>query len=120
MTDAHVLAACRSNPEYRGIDDASVREMLDELSAHLADAEASGGTGQDATGRDVRTFAAAWARARSPLPRRVPRTVCPGAFVLGCLLLLTCLTGLTCLAGLTRWTTESAVIPGNIAFWAVL
>ncbi|MFJ9593166.1 hypothetical protein ACIRS3_10445 [Streptomyces virginiae] len=88
--------------------------MLDELSAHLADAEAAGRTGQEATGRDVRTFAAAWARARSPLPRRVPRTVCPGAFVLGCLLLLTCLTGLT------RWTTESAVTPGNIAFWAVL
>ncbi|MFE5494088.1 hypothetical protein ACFQ7Z_29605 [Streptomyces virginiae] len=115
MTNAHVRAACRSNREYRGIDDASVREMLDELSAHLADAEASGHTGQDATGCDVRTFAAAWARARSPLPRRVLRTVCPGAFVLGCLLLPTCLTGLT-----PRGTTESAVTPGNVAFWAVL
>ncbi|KOV28634.1 MULTISPECIES: hypothetical protein [Streptomyces] len=111
MTNAQILAACRSNWEYRGIDDASVREMLDELSAHLADAEAAGRTGQDVIGHDVRTFAAAWARARSPLPRRVLRMVCLGAFVLGCLLLLTCL---------TRWTTESAVTPGSIAFWAVL
>ncbi|MFB7812153.1 hypothetical protein [Streptomyces virginiae] len=111
MTNTQILAACRSNWEYRGIDDASVREMLDELSAHLADAEAAGRTGRDVIGHDVRTFAAAWARARSPLPRRVLRMVCLGAFVLGCLLMLTCL---------TRWTTESAVTPGNIAFWAVL
>ncbi|MFE5627000.1 hypothetical protein ACFQ8S_33680 [Streptomyces virginiae] len=66
MTNAQILAACRSNREYRGIDDASVPEMLDAISAHLADAEAADRTGQDATGRDVRTFAAAWA---GPAPR---------------------------------------------------
>ncbi|MFF3722042.1 hypothetical protein ACFYYM_06645 [Streptomyces erythrochromogenes] len=111
MTNAQILAACRSNWEYRGIDDASMREMLDELSAHLEDAEAAGRTAQDVVGGDVRTFAAAWARARAPFPRRLLRMTCQGAFVLGCLLLLTCL---------TRWTTAVAVTPGQIAFWAVL
>ncbi|MBZ9597860.1 hypothetical protein NRK68_22085 [Streptomyces yangpuensis] len=111
MTNAQILAACRSNWEYRGIDDASLREMLDELSAHLEDAEAAGRTGRDVVGHDVRTFAAAWARARAPLPRRVLRMACLGSFMLGCLLLVVCL---------SRWTTETAVTPGKIAFWAVL
>ncbi|MFE1830974.1 hypothetical protein [Streptomyces yangpuensis] len=109
--NAQILAACRSNWEYRGIDDASVREMLDELSAHLEDAEAAGRTGRDVVGNDVRTFAAAWARARAPFPRRLLRMACLGVFVVGCLLLVACL---------RRWTTEAAVTPGEITFWAVL
>lgn len=68
MTNEQILAACRSNWEYRGVGEAAVREMLDELSAHLEDAEAAGRTGEDVVGPDVRTFAAAWARSapRSP------------------------------------------------------
>ncbi|MFJ9938919.1 hypothetical protein [Streptomyces erythrochromogenes] len=111
MTNAQILAACRSNWEYRGIDDASMREMLDELSAHLDDAEAAGRTAKDVVGGDVRTFAAAWARARTPLPRRLLRMTCQISFVLGCLLVLTCL---------SRWTTAAAVTPGQIAFWTTL
>lgn len=111
MTNAQILAACRSNWEYRGIDDASVREMLDELSAHLEDAQAAGRTGQDVVGRDVRGFAAAWARARAPLSRRVLRTVSLACFVVGCVLLLSCL---------RRWSTTFAVTPDYLAFWTVL
>lgn len=111
MTNAQILAACRSNWEYRGIDDASVREMLDELSAHLEDAQTAGRTGQDVVGRDVRTFAAAWARARAPLSRRMLRTVSLACFVVGCVLLF---------SYLPRWTTQLAVTPGHLAFWAVL
>jgi hypothetical protein len=48
MTNQQVLAVCRSNWEYRGIDDGSVREMLDELSAHLEDAVAAGRMGTPA------------------------------------------------------------------------
>ncbi|MGJ3559724.1 hypothetical protein ACR6C2_17410 [Streptomyces sp. INA 01156] len=68
MTNQQILAVCRSNWEYRGLDDTSVREMLDELSAHLEDAVAAGRTPQDVVGDDVKKFAASWARAvlRSP------------------------------------------------------
>ncbi|MEU7729397.1 hypothetical protein AB0B78_29810 [Streptomyces sp. NPDC040724] len=111
MTNAQILSACRANWEYRGIDEASVREMLDELSAHLEDAQTAGRTGQDVVGGDVRAFAAAWARARAPLPRRVLRTASLGCFVTGGVLLL---------SYLTRWTTSLEVTPGYIAFWAVL
>ncbi|MFD0271262.1 hypothetical protein ACFVGY_32540 [Streptomyces sp. NPDC127106] len=111
MTNAQILAACRTNWEYRGIDDASMREMLDELSVHLEDAQAAGRTGQDVVGRDVRAFAAAWARARAPLQRRVLRTASLGCFAIGCVLLL---------SHVTRWTTSLDVTPGNLAFWAVL
>ncbi|APU41990.1 MULTISPECIES: hypothetical protein [unclassified Streptomyces] len=111
MTNAQILAACRSNWEYRGIDDASMREMLDELSAHLEDAEAAGRTGRDVVGDDVRAFAAAWARARSPLPRRVLRTVCLGSYFAGWILLV---------PYLIRRTTQLDVTPGNIVFWMVL
>ncbi|WP_030774631.1 hypothetical protein [Streptomyces sp. NRRL F-2664] len=111
MTNTQILAACRRNWEYRGIDEASVREMLDELSAHLEDAEAAGRSGQDVVGRDVRAFAAAWARARAPLPRRMLRTACIGCYYAGWLLLVLCL---------IRWTTQLDVAPGHIVFWAVL
>ncbi|MFF5703566.1 hypothetical protein ACFY7H_13810 [Streptomyces sp. NPDC012794] len=111
MTNTQILAACRSNWEYRGIDDASVREMLDELSAHLEDAEAAGRTPQDVVGDNVRAFAAAWARARAPLPRRVLRTASLGCFAIGVVLLL---------SYAPRWTTSLDVTPGYLAFWAVL
>lgn len=111
MTNGQILAACRSNWEYRGIDDASVREMLDELSAHLEDAEAAGRTGRDVVGRDVRSFAASWARARAPLSRRVLRTVSLGCFAVGCVLLF---------SYLRHWTTGLAVTPEYLAFWTVL
>ncbi|WP_405423121.1 hypothetical protein [Streptomyces erythrochromogenes] len=111
MTNAQILAACRSNWEFRGIDDASMREMLDELSAHLDDAEAAGRTAQDVVGTDVRTFAAAWARARTPLPHRLLRTASIGCYAAGWVLLI---------AYLIRWTTQLDVSPGNLAFWVVL
>ncbi|MFE0581790.1 hypothetical protein [Streptomyces sp. NPDC058874] len=111
MTNAQIIAACRSNWEYRGIDDASVREMLDELSAHLEDAEAAGRTARNVVGPDVRTFAAAWARARAPFPRRLLRAASLGCFIAGWVLLM---------PFLTRWTTQLDVTAGNVAFWAVL
>ncbi|MCX4506716.1 hypothetical protein [Streptomyces anulatus] len=111
MTNTQILAACRSNWEYRGIDDASVREMLDELSAHLEDAQTAGRSGQDVVGRDVRSFAAAWARARAPLPHRALRTVSLTCFGIGCVLLLACL---------LRSTTKFAVTPDYLAFWISL
>ncbi|MER6312870.1 hypothetical protein ABT237_03720 [Streptomyces sp. NPDC001581] len=108
MTNAQILAACRSNWEYRGVDGASLREMLDELSAHLEDAEAAGRSAQDVVGRDVRAFAASWARARAPLSRRAPRAVAIACFVAGWLLLG---------AYLIRWTTEVDVTAAFLAFW---
>lgn len=111
MTNAQILAACRSNWEYRGLDDASVREMLDELSAQLEDAQAAGRTGQDVVGRDVRSFAAARARERAPLSRRALRTVSLACFVLGCVLLF---------SYLRHWSTALAVPPDYLAFWTVL
>ncbi|MFE6839160.1 hypothetical protein ACFVFI_30520 [Streptomyces sp. NPDC057705] len=108
MTNAQIIAACRSNWEYRGIDEASLREMLDELSAHLEDAAAAGRTAQDVVGRDVRAFAASWARARAPLSRRAPRTLAMACFVAGWLLLG---------AYLFRWTTEVDVTAAFLAFW---
>jgi ABC-type bacteriocin/lantibiotic exporter with double-glycine peptidase domain len=111
MTNQQVLAVCRSNWQYRGIDDKSVREMLDELSAHLEDAVAAGRTPQDVVGDDVKKFAASWARARAPFPRRLLRTAAMVCFVIGCLTLATCL---------VRWTTERVVSVDDVAFWAVL
>ncbi|MGW3010091.1 hypothetical protein ACWC9R_14815 [Streptomyces sp. NPDC001219] len=111
MTSQQILAICRSNWEYRGIDDGSVREMLDELSAHLEDAAAAGRTPQDVVGDDVKEFAASWARARTPFARRLLRTAAMVCFVIGCLVLITCL---------LRWTTERVVRVDDVAFWAVL
>ncbi|MEU0007994.1 hypothetical protein ABZ079_27915 [Streptomyces sp. NPDC006314] len=111
MTNQQVLAVCRSNWEYRGIDDGSIREMLDELASHLEDAVAAGRTPQDVVGDDVKEFAASWARARAPLPRRLLRTAAMVCFMIGCLILATCL---------VRWTTEQVVSVDDVAFWAVL
>ncbi|MFD5701490.1 hypothetical protein [Streptomyces lasiicapitis] len=85
---ARVLAVCRSNWEYRGIDDASMREMLAELSAHLDEAAAAGRSARDVVGADVKAFAAAWARARAPLHQRVLRMAALVPFVLGSVLLI--------------------------------
>ncbi|QKW08734.1 hypothetical protein HUT18_22515 [Streptomyces sp. NA04227] len=85
---ARVLRICRANWEYRGLDDASVREMMAELSEHLEDAEAAGRTAQDIVGKDVRAFAASWARARAPLHLRALRTSALASFVCGCVALL--------------------------------
>ncbi|MGW2177066.1 hypothetical protein ACWCXX_03020 [Streptomyces sp. NPDC001732] len=111
MTDQQVLAVCRSNWEYRGIDDGSVREMLDELSAHLEDAAAAGRTPQDVVGDDVKKFAASWARARSPFAHRLLRAAARSCAVIGGLILAMCL---------VRWTTERAVGVDDVAFWAVV
>jgi len=111
MTNQQILAVCRSNWEYRGIDDGSVREMLDELSAHLEDAVAAGRTPQDVVGDDVKKFAASWARARAPFARRLLRTAAMVCFVIGWLILARCL---------VRWTTERVVSVDDVAFWAVV
>ncbi|MFE5944707.1 hypothetical protein ACWCQ0_47130 [Streptomyces massasporeus] len=108
MTNEHVLAVCRSNWEYRGIDDASAREMLAELTAHLEDAAAAGRTPEDVVGRDVKAFAASWARARTPLHRRLPRTAAMVPFVVGGLLLV---------SHLVHWTTVVDIDAGRLAFW---
>ncbi|MEU1854224.1 hypothetical protein ABZ499_34515 [Streptomyces sp. NPDC019990] len=111
MTNQQILAVCRSNWEYRGIDDGSVREMLDELSAHLDDAVAAGRTPQDVVGSDVKEFAASWARARAPFARRLLRTAAMVCFVTGWLMLATCL---------LRWTTERVVSVSDVVFWTVV
>ncbi|MEU6881423.1 hypothetical protein [Streptomyces sp. NPDC046712] len=108
MTNERVLAVCRSNWEYRGIDDASVREMLAELTAHLDDAAAAGRTPQDVVGRDVKAFAASWARARMPLHRRVLRMAALIPFVVGMLLLI---------SHLVHRTATVDVTAGRLAFW---
>ncbi|MCX4985344.1 hypothetical protein [Streptomyces sp. NBC_00572] len=108
MTNERVLAVCRSNWEYRGIDDASVREMLAELTAHLEDAAAAGRTPQEVVGRDVKAFAASWARARMPLHRRVARMAALVPFVVGGLLLM---------SHLVHWTTVVDIDAGRLAFW---
>ncbi len=111
MTHERILAVCKSNWEYRGIDDASIREMLDELAAHLQDAAADGRDAETVVGTDVKAFAAAWARARTPLPARLLRVAATLVFITGCILL----------AGhLFRWTTELPVSTSRIAFFAVL
>ncbi|MEV6400745.1 hypothetical protein AB0M39_39215 [Streptomyces sp. NPDC051907] len=107
MTHDHVLAVCRSNWEYRGVDDAALREMFEELSEHLADAEAAGRTPKDVVGDDVTAFAASWARARRPLPYRLLRMAGLIPLALGLLLLL---------GHLTRWSTSLPVTPSRIAF----
>ncbi|WP_431043166.1 hypothetical protein ACQUSR_15590 [Streptomyces sp. P1-3] len=111
MTKERILAVCRSNWEYRGIDDASVREMLAELSAHLEDAEAAGRTTRDVVGEDAKAFAASWARARAPLSRRALRTASLACLVLGCLLLLSCL---------LHRASQVPVTADRIAFYAVV
>ncbi|WKD32809.1 hypothetical protein [Streptomyces xanthophaeus] len=111
MTNEQILAACRSNWEYRGVGDAAMREMLDELSAHLEDAEAAGRTAQDVVGPDVRAFAAAWARERAPFGRRALRTAAMACFVLGFLPLF---------YFLTRWTTRLEVTADYVVFWAAI
>ncbi|MFH8988584.1 hypothetical protein [Streptomyces sp. NPDC017940] len=108
---ARVLAICRSNWEYRGIDDASMREMLAELSAHLEEAAAAGRSAQDVVGPDAKAFAATWARARAPLHRRVLRMAALTPFVLGSLLFLTHL--------IDRTLTLSIEGP-RLAFYAVI
>ncbi|MGI5196298.1 hypothetical protein ACQEVY_22050 [Streptomyces sp. CA-288835] len=111
MTNEQILAVCRSNWEYRGIDDASVREMLDELTAHLEDAEAAGRTPQDVVGGDVRAFAAMWARARAPLALRVLRMAAMACFAFGVVLLLSCL---------VRWTGQVEFTVDRIAIYVLL
>lgn len=111
MTNEQILAACRSNWEYRGVGEAAMREMLDELSAHLEDAEAAGRTAQDVVGPDVRAFAAAWARERAPFGRRALRTLAMACFVLGVLPVF---------SHLLRWTTQLAVTADYVAFWAAI
>ncbi|WP_055602827.1 hypothetical protein [Streptomyces aureus] len=108
MTNEHVLAVCRSNWEYRGIDDASVREMLAELTAHLEDAAAAGRAPRDVVGPDVKAFAASWARARMPLHRRALRMAAMVPFVVGGLLLV---------SHLLHWTTVVDIDAGRLAFW---
>ncbi|MFI1646501.1 hypothetical protein ACH4XT_06105 [Streptomyces avidinii] len=111
MTNEQILAACRSNWEYRGVGDAAMREMLDELSAHLEDAQAAGRTGHDVVGPDVRAFAAAWARERAPFARRALRTLAMACYALGWLLLF---------AYLVRWTTRLDMTPGHVAMVVTL
>ncbi|MFF0273259.1 MULTISPECIES: hypothetical protein [unclassified Streptomyces] len=108
MTNEHVLAVCRSNWEYRGLDDAAVREMLAELRAHLEDAEAAGRTPEDVVGQDVRAFAASWARARTPLRPRLLRMAALVPLVVGVLLLL---------SHLVHRTTVVDIDAGRLAFW---
>ncbi|PWK67861.1 hypothetical protein BCL76_108177 [Streptomyces sp. CG 926] len=111
MTNEQILAACRSNWAYRGVAEADMREMLDELSAHLADAEAAGRTARDVVGPDVRAFAAAWARERAPLTHRALRTTAMACYVLGCLPLFTFL---------VHRTTAMDVRADYLAFWAAI
>ncbi|MFV0131397.1 hypothetical protein ACLGI4_27425 [Streptomyces sp. HMX112] len=109
MTTERILAVCRTNWEYRGIDDASVREMLAELEAHLQDAGAAGRAPRDVVGEDVRAFAASWARARQPLRRRILRMAALVPFVLGVSLLL---------PHLFQWSTTVPVTPARLTFLA--
>ncbi|SDC06255.1 hypothetical protein [Streptomyces prasinopilosus] len=85
--------------------------MLEELSVHLEEAVAAGRTPQDVVGGDVKEFAASWARARAPFPRRLLRTAAMVCFVIGWLILVMCL---------LRWTTERVVSVDDVAFWAVV
>ncbi|MFG2330799.1 hypothetical protein ACGFMM_14355 [Streptomyces sp. NPDC048604] len=110
-THDRILAICRSNWEYRGIDDASVREMLQELEAHLADAEAAGRTARDVVGDDVPAFAAAWARGRAPLHRRALRLAAMACAAVGTVWLL---------RHLVRWTAELPVEAADLAFWGMI
>ncbi|WP_418960654.1 hypothetical protein [Streptomyces tritici] len=106
-----ILAICRSNWEYRGLDEASVREMLQELAAHLQDAEAAGRTARDVVGDDVPAFAAAWARSRTPLHRRALRLAALAGGVVGAVCLF---------RHLVRWTAELPVEAADLAFWGML
>ncbi|WP_128378750.1 hypothetical protein [Streptomyces cavernae] len=108
MTTDRVLAICRSNWEYRGVDDASVKDMLAELSAHLEEAAAAGRAPRDVVGDDVKAFAAAWARARTPLRRRLLGMAMVVPAAMGGILLMSHLIG---------WTGAVPVSPGRLAFW---
>ncbi|MCA6095951.1 hypothetical protein LE181_27790 [Streptomyces sp. SCA3-4] len=110
MTDERILAICESNWTYRGVDDTSVREMREELRAHLEEAAAAGRSGTDVVGEDVAAFAAAWARERRPLRQRVGYLAGVAGVCLGVALLL---------AHLTRWTTSLPVTPERIAFYVL-
>ncbi|WNO71161.1 hypothetical protein [Streptomyces sp. AM8-1-1] len=110
-TREQVLAVCRANWEYRGLDENSVREMLDELDDHLRDAAADGRGAEAVVGKDMKAFAASWARARAPLPVRLLRMTAMTAFVTGWMLLF---------GHLVRWTAELPVSTSRIAFFAVL
>ncbi|WP_405860331.1 hypothetical protein OG361_35865 [Streptomyces sp. NBC_00090] len=111
MTRERVLAVCRSNWEYRGIDDASVRAMLAELAVRLDEAAATGRTPREVVGADIKAFAASSARARTPLRRRVLRMAALVPFAAGVVLLFSHLIG---------WTAVLEITPGRIAFWAAL
>ncbi|MGX1881565.1 hypothetical protein [Streptomyces sp. NPDC055287] len=111
MTRERVLAICESNWQYRGIDDASLREMLDELSAHLEDAEAAGRGVEDVVGEDVKSFAAAWAQARKPLRQRSLRMAALIPFVFGPILLL---------SHLLNWSYERPVTLDRLVLYTVL
>lgn len=111
LTRERVLAVCRSNWEYRGIDDASVRAMLAELAVRLDEAAAAGRTPRDVVGADIKAFAASSARARTPLRRRVLRMAALVPFAAGVVLLFSHLIG---------WTAVLEITPGRIAFWSAL
>ncbi|MCX4585174.1 hypothetical protein [Streptomyces sp. NBC_01481] len=111
MTTERILAICRSNWEYRGVDDEAVRDMLAELSAHLEDAAAAGRVPQDVVGDDVKAFAAAWARARMPLRLRLLRMA---------VLVPSAMGGLLLVAHLIRWEEAIPVTPGRLAFWLTI
>ncbi|MCP3819648.1 hypothetical protein NLX86_16525 [Streptomyces sp. A3M-1-3] len=110
-THEQVLAVCKSNWEYRGIDDASVREMLDELAAHLEDAASDGRGAEAVVGDDLKAFAAAWARAHTPLRARLPRIAAMVTFIIGGMLLF---------GHLFDRTAELPVSASRIAFFTVL
>ncbi|MFJ1748992.1 hypothetical protein ACIOJD_22505 [Streptomyces sp. NPDC088116] len=111
MTTERILAICRSNWEYRGVDDAAVQDMLAELSAHLEDAAAAGRAPRDVVGDDVKAFATAWAQARSPLRPRLLRMAMLVPSAIGGLLLFSHLIG---------WSGSIPVTPGRLAFWLTL
>ncbi|MEV5241130.1 hypothetical protein AB0K89_18790 [Streptomyces cinnamoneus] len=110
MTDERILAICESNWAYRGVDDTSMREMREELRAHLEEAAAAGRSGTDVVGEDVAAFAAAWARERRPLRQRVGYLAGIAGACLGSALLI---------AHLTHWTTSLPVTAERIAFYAL-
>ncbi|MEU1309239.1 hypothetical protein ABZ419_10140 [Streptomyces cinnamoneus] len=110
MTDEQILAICESNWAYRGVDDTSLREMREELRAHLEEAAAAGRSGTDVVGEDVAAFAAAWARERRPLRQRVGYLAGVASFLLGAFLLV---------AHLLHRTTSLAVSPERIAYSAL-
>lgn len=108
MTTERILAICRSNWAFRGVDDAAIQDMLAELSAHLEDAAAAGRAPRDVVGDDVKAFAASWARARSPLRPRLLRMA---------MLVPSAIGGLLLFSHLISWSGSIPVTPGRLAFW---